>query len=63
IGKLESARTLAYLLFGVCEGKKWAKEAFDYNSLIQAWPEIQQKYLVLKDKIQKDSEEKTLFDL
>jgi putative DNA methylase len=61
IGNLERARTLAYLLFGVCESKKWAKEAFDYNVLIQAWPEIQQKYLVLKDKIQKASEEETLF--
>jgi putative DNA methylase len=63
VGKLERARTLAYLLFGVCEGKKWAKEAFDYNSLIQAWPEIQRTYLDLKIKIKQNSEEDSLFEL
>jgi putative DNA methylase len=38
---ISQARALAYLLYGICEKKKWSKEAFDYNSLVQAWPEIQ----------------------
>jgi putative DNA methylase len=36
----ESARDLAYRLFGICERKKWAQEALPYNSLVVAWPEI-----------------------
>jgi putative DNA methylase len=40
-GVVGPSRDLAYLLYGICEKKKWSKEAFDYNSLVQAWPEIQ----------------------
>jgi putative DNA methylase len=36
----ESARDLAYRLYGICEHKKWAQEALPYNSLVVAWPEI-----------------------
>lgn len=36
----ESARELTYRLYHICEQKKYAKEAQDYNSLIQSWPEI-----------------------
>ena len=36
----ESARDLAYRLYGVCERKKWSAEALPYNSLVIAWPEI-----------------------
>jgi putative DNA methylase len=36
----ETARELAYRLYVICERKKWAKEAFAYNSLVVAWPEI-----------------------
>jgi putative DNA methylase len=36
----ETARDLAYRLFGICERKKWAQEALPYNSLVVAWPEI-----------------------
>jgi len=35
-----SARDLAYRLYSVCERKGWAKEAFAYNALVVAWPEI-----------------------
>lgn len=36
----ERARQLAYLLYGVCDRKKWADEAAAYNMLVTAWPEI-----------------------
>jgi putative DNA methylase len=37
----ETARTLAYRLYGICEKKKWAQDALGYNGLVVAWPEIQ----------------------
>ena len=36
----ERARQLAYLLYGVCDRKKWSEEAGAYNMLVTAWPEI-----------------------
>jgi putative DNA methylase len=36
----ERARQLAYLLYGICDRKKWAEEAAAYNMLVTAWPEI-----------------------
>jgi putative DNA methylase len=36
----ERARQLAYLLYGVCDRKKWADEAGAYNMLVTAWPEV-----------------------
>lgn len=36
----DRARQLAYLLYGLCERKKWADEAGAYNMLVTAWPEI-----------------------
>jgi putative DNA methylase len=36
----ETARDLAYRLYGVCERKKWSAEALAYNSLVIACPEI-----------------------
>ena len=39
-GLAETARDLAYRLYSVCERKKWAREAVEYNSLVVAWPEI-----------------------
>lgn len=36
----ERARQLAYLLYGVCDRKKWADDAAAYNMLVSAWPEI-----------------------
>ncbi len=36
----ERARQLAYLLYGLCDRKKWADEAGAYNMLVTAWPEI-----------------------
>ena len=34
------ARELAYRLYTVCERKKRAAEALNYNALVQSWPEI-----------------------
>ncbi|MDR1576725.1 MAG: DUF1156 domain-containing protein [Deltaproteobacteria bacterium] len=52
----ELARSLAYRLYSVCDRNNWAKEAFDYNSLVQAWPEIQAKTLELKQNKLKQKE-------
>lgn len=36
----ERSRQLAYLLYGICDRKKWADEAGAYNMLVTAWPEL-----------------------
>lgn len=36
----ENAKNLAYRLFTIAERKKWAEEAYAYNSLVVAWPDI-----------------------
>jgi putative DNA methylase len=36
----DRSRQLAYLLFGLCDRKKWADEAASYNMLVTAWPEL-----------------------
>jgi len=48
----EEARALAYRLFSICEKKKWAQDALDYNSLVIAWPEIMKMAIApqVKDK-------------
>jgi hypothetical protein len=42
-GKADGAKALAYRLFTIADKKKWQEEAFAYNSLVTAWPEIQSK--------------------
>lgn len=37
----ERAKDLAYRLYTIAEQKKWASEAYAYNSLVVAWPDIQ----------------------
>lgn len=37
----ENAKALAYRLYTIAERKGWNTEAFAYNSLVTAWPEIQ----------------------
>lgn len=39
--RTENARALAYRLFTIADKKGWTGEAFAYNSLVVAWPEIQ----------------------
>lgn len=36
----DRARQLAYLLYGICDKKRWATEAGYYNMLVTAWPEL-----------------------
>ena len=38
--KSETARELAYRLYSLCERKKRAAEALQYNALVQSFPEI-----------------------
>ena len=44
----ERARDLAYRLFSLAERKGWNAEAYAYNSLVVAWPDIQQKAAELR---------------
>lgn len=37
----EYAKALAYRLYTISERKGWSQEAFAYNNLVVAWPEIQ----------------------
>lgn len=39
----ENAKALAYRLYTVAERKGWNAEAYAYNSLVTAWPEIQSR--------------------
>lgn len=39
----ENAKALAYRLFTIADKKGWSQEAFAYNSLVVAWPEIQER--------------------
>jgi putative DNA methylase len=40
---VEQAKALAYRLYTISERKGWADEAFAYNSLVVAWPDVQSK--------------------
>lgn len=42
-GRDESAKALAYRLYTIAERKGWSAEAYAYNSLVTAWPEIQSR--------------------
>ena len=44
----ERAKDLAYRLYTIAERKHWAQEAYVYNSLVVAWPEIQSRAAELK---------------
>ncbi|MDR2141418.1 MAG: DUF1156 domain-containing protein [Deltaproteobacteria bacterium] len=54
------ARDLAYRLYNICDRKKWATEALAYNSLVQAWPEIQLAIIDSKNS-KKDIDNAKLF--
>jgi len=53
------ARSLAYRLFTIADRKGWAQEAYAYNSLVIAWPEVQSKAAELQAQMRK-TEQKTL---
>jgi len=53
------AKSLAYRLFTIADRKGWAQEAYAYNSLVIAWPDIQSKVAELKAQI-RNATQKTL---
>lgn len=56
----EYAKDLAYRLYTIAERKGWATEAYAYNNLVVAWPDIQSRAAELKAI---KPEQLTLFDL
>ena len=58
-GNADGAKALAYRLFTIADKKKWQEEAFAYNSLVTAWPEIQSKAAELAGEA---SRQDVLFD-
>ncbi len=56
---VEHAKALAYRLFQIAERKGWAQEAFAYNSLVIAWPEI----LIQAASLREIKPEQMTFDL
>jgi len=58
----EHAKALAYRLFQIAERKGWAGEAYAYNSLVIAWPEIQSKAADITAQ-RNNVRQMTLFDI
>nr|WP_314338071.1 DUF1156 domain-containing protein [Schaalia odontolytica] len=58
-GNADGAKALAYRLFTIADKKNWQQEAFAYNSLVTAWPEIQSKAAELAGEA---SRQDALFD-
>ena len=46
----EFAKDLAYRLYTIAERRGWAQEAYVYNSLVIAWPDIISAAANLRDK-------------
>lgn len=44
----EGAKALAYRLYTIAERKGWNAEAYAYNTLVTAWPEIQERATLLE---------------
>ncbi|MBR6861289.1 MAG: DUF1156 domain-containing protein [Acidaminococcaceae bacterium] len=44
----ERAKDLAYRLYTIAEKKGWANEAYAYNTLVVAWPDIQTRAAAMK---------------
>ena len=57
----ERAKALAYRLFTIAERKGWAGEAYAYNSLVIAWPEVQARVAKLQSELDKGGQ-MALFD-
>ena len=55
----ERAKDLAYRLYTIAEKKGWANEAYAYNSLVVAWPDIQTRAAAMKLET---PEQMTMFD-
>ena len=50
---VDYAKSLAYRLFTIADRKGWAQEAFDYNSLVISWPQVQAKAAELQAHMRK----------
>jgi putative DNA methylase len=57
----DQAKALAYRLFQIAERKGWAGEAYAYNSLVIAWPEVQSKAAEIVSN-EKNPTQMTLFE-
>jgi len=57
----EQAKALAYRLFTIAERKGWAQEAYAYNSLVIAWPDVQAKAAELQSQ-SRNAKQMSLFD-
>ncbi|MEU7655299.1 DUF1156 domain-containing protein [Micromonospora taraxaci] len=40
LGDLDAVKELAYLLFAICERRKWAKQALRFNNLVSMWSDL-----------------------
>jgi putative DNA methylase len=58
----EHAKALAYRLFTIAERKGWAGEAYAYNSLVIAWPDVQSKAADLQSQYN-NAKPMSLFDV
>jgi putative DNA methylase len=58
---VEHAKALAYRLYSIAERKGWAKEAYAYNSLVNAWKDVQSSAADIKATA-RDPKQGTLFD-
>lgn len=47
----ERAKDLAYRLYTIAERKNWANEAYAYNALVVAWPDVQARAAALKELV------------
>ncbi len=50
----EKAKALAYRLYTLAEQKGWSQEAYAYNALVVAWPEIQARALDMSKTTMKE---------
>lgn len=58
----EHAKALAYRLFQIAERKGWAQEAYAYNSLVIAWPDVQSRAADLTAQLN-SAKQMTIFDV
>lgn len=56
----ERAKDLAYRLYTIAEQKNWANEAYAYNALVVAWPDIQARAAAMKQAV---PEQMSIFDM
>ena len=57
----EHAKALAYRLFQIAERKGWAQEAYAYNSLVVAWPDVRSKSAEIMSR-ENRGKQRDLFD-